>query len=292
MVIFSDFKTTVMRVLLFCILFYSTIQCHGQNDKSRLINKLESSPECLSVSSYVLASIYFKEGNIDSTDYYLNISITCDKTTLCRLVMCEKQAISQGIKPPPNTFLIYAKKSFPLIANSCSQSDIDKYKESQKSKKKITEANIDSTLLNTIKRIKYEDQRIRKDGFYERNLKIAQRIDSIHLHEIDSIIHKYGRYPGRSLVGEDNESVAAMVIHHNSIEAGRYLDILKNAVLSHDLGSDWYQIVLKRYLSVKYGLNSEQVNLIMISDAILSDWDDDMKDTYMEMKPFINIKIK
>lgn len=279
----------IMRFLVICIFYCVTFQCVGQNDKAKLINKIESSSECLSLSSYALAARYFNEDNIDSTDYYLNMSISCDKVTLCRFVLAEKQAIVQGIEPPSNRFLEYAKMSFPEIVSSCSQSDIDKWKENQKTGKIKSNNSIDSVLLKTIERIKYEDQKIRNDDFYSKNLIEAKRIDSLHLQELDSIIQVYGRYPGRSLVGADCQHVAAIVIHHNSIKAEKYLEVLKNAVISHELSYDWYQIVLKRYLLVKYQLNQNQIEKFMYSDVIISGLEDDIKSIYLEMRPYLNI---
>jgi hypothetical protein len=276
-----------MRKLLLVLFFFSLSTICQSQSKEVLLAQLKSSDGCLDVVSLAIASRYLSENNTDSTDYFLNQSIDCSLSALCRIERTAQEAESIGLKVTQPQILYYARRSHPDVIATCLNFDITSWSHSKTNTE--SESEIDTLTRNTLLNIEKEDQRIRQGDQYNTNIKLHQSIDSLHLVEIDRIIRKHGRYPGRSIVGPEAESIGALVIHHNSIIADKYLDVLHQAVKTGDLDNAMYQIVLRRFMNVQYDLTQEQINSFLALDVTQSNTSDDIYKIFQLMEPYLYI---
>lgn len=91
----------------------------------------------------------------------------------------------------------------------------------------------DTETLDIRKEEIYKKYNITKEQFERENWMIVQKYDSINIKKIDKIIAKYG-YPGKSLVGEPENTSAWYVIQHsNKIE--NYFPLIKKAGKKNEL---------------------------------------------------------
>ncbi len=128
-------------------------------------------------------------------------------------------------------------------------------KENERNKPVEDSTNFDMFLVEKLKKIERDDQRIRflalskkidektKDSLYVE----MQRIDSINLLKIDTIFKVYG-YPSKELVGKDGNFIPALIIHHSKDLATRYkyLPFLEDAVQKGLLFEGTLDMIKKR----------------------------------------------
>lgn len=95
----------------------------------------------------------------------------------------------------------------------------------------------------------YKKYNLTKEQFEKENWMIVQKSDSINTNKIDKIIEKYG-YPGKTLVGEPQNTSAWYVIQHsNKIE--KYFPIIKKAGKKHEIPKTLVAMMEDRLLMQK-----------------------------------------
>ncbi|WP_312133580.1 DUF6624 domain-containing protein [Empedobacter sp.] len=157
---------------------------------------------------------------------------------------------------------------------------------------------INSSLKDELIKIDHTDQKIRKIYFIPTILdsktdsialsnnidkhqvksfleKEMNKIDSINISKIDSIIKEHG-YPGNDLVGNNNSSIAWQVIQHSK-NPKKYLNLLKQAVDDKQLDFKYYALTLDKSLVYDkkpqiYGTQFFQVKLKSTDKAELILW--------------------
>lgn len=117
---------------------------------------------------------------------------------------------------------------------------------------------LDSSLIRELVQIEKDDQHYRllmdeatlssqKKEYWNKQIEL----DSQNLIKIDSIFKKYG-YPGRDLVGNDNEKTMFLVIQHSDIETmEKYLPYIKNEIQEHTLDPQVYAYLKDRINMIK-----------------------------------------
>ena len=114
-------------------------------------------------------------------------------------------------------------------------------------------------------------------GLKEILVKSMMKNDSINLLKIEEIIQKYG-YPGKSLVGENESSVAWEVIQHATFETRKkYLNLLKSTADKNEIRFTLYALTLDRVLMEenklqKYGSQGREVVLSKTKEKIMIIW--------------------
>jgi len=83
---------------------------------------------------------------------------------------------------------------------------------------------------------------------------IMQKIDSLNIIKVERIIVKYG-YPGKSIVGEPENTAAFYVIQHSN-KINKYYDLIEKAGKSGELPFKYAAMMLDRKLS---GEGKEQI---------------------------------
>lgn len=83
---------------------------------------------------------------------------------------------------------------------------------------------------------------------------IMQKIDSLNVIKVERIIAKYG-YPGKSIVGEPENTAAFYVIQHSN-KINKYYDLIEKAGKSGELPFKYAAMMLDRKLS---GEGKEQI---------------------------------
>jgi hypothetical protein len=114
-------------------------------------------------------------------------------------------------------------------------------------------AKFNKSLIDTLKKIKEDDQYYRKDTNLQsqnsKNLQIWEKqrlIDSLNLEKVESIFKKFG-YPGKKLVGTELSDVAFLVIQHASLEKQeKYFELMKLAVKERQLGKRNLALLIDR----------------------------------------------
>jgi hypothetical protein len=91
----------------------------------------------------------------------------------------------------------------------------------------------DTETLDVRKEEIYKKYNITKEQFERENWMIVQKYDSINIKKIDKIISKYG-YPGKSLVGEPENTSAFYVIQHSN-KIKNYFPLIKKAGKKNEL---------------------------------------------------------
>ena len=83
-----------------------------------------------------------------------------------------------------------------------------------------------------------------------------EKIDSLNLIYIEDLIEKYGRYPGKSLVGPSTGDVAFYVLQHAPLEVqAKYVDLILEAGKKNELKKRAVAMYYDRYL---IGINKPQ----------------------------------
>lgn len=84
---------------------------------------------------------------------------------------------------------------------------------------------------------------------FQRLQKLQADIDSSNLSYVEDLIAKYGKYPGKSLVGHSLRDVAFFVLQHSpdSIQA-KYIDIILDAAQDNELNKGSVAMYHDRYL--------------------------------------------
>ncbi|GLR15758.1 hypothetical protein [Portibacter lacus] len=114
------------------------------------------------------------------------------------------------------------------------------------------ENNLDFNTLLTMERINSADAKYRKGDktdWTKQNL-----LDRQNQKSIDSMFQIYNAYVGRSLVGEEYESVMWSVVQHSSLETmEKYLLVVHQAVKANELGKTPFKMLIDRYYGLKFG---------------------------------------
>ncbi|RZN81370.1 MAG: hypothetical protein EVB11_10530 [Winogradskyella sp.] len=116
-----------------------------------------------------------------------------------------------------------------------------------------------SEMVELVKEFKTKDQRYRKllisstldelkaDGSWQKQLDL----DEENSKTIKQILDKHG-YPGRSIVGYENESAVFLVIQHSNLELMEYgLPFVQKAIRNLDLDATYYAYLYDRIQLVK-----------------------------------------
>lgn len=87
---------------------------------------------------------------------------------------------------------------------------------------------------------------VEKEVLNEQLWKLQGKIDSVNLTRVEEIISRYG-YPGVSLVGNQTNKVAFLIIQHSKV-IDKYLPIIKTAAEKNELPFQLYAMMLDRSL--------------------------------------------
>lgn len=77
---------------------------------------------------------------------------------------------------------------------------------------------------------------------------LINKIDAENIVKIENIISKYG-YPGKSLVGEPENTTAFYVIQHNPNKIPQYLPLIEKSAKNDELPFKYYAMMLDRKLT-------------------------------------------
>lgn len=242
--------------------------------------KLITHPNETDLWNYIIASRYVKLNQLDSASHYIDKSYEISDYQICRMETSNRELMV--INPSTKTPLIisYIRLHKPNYVKNCNPDNVKAESIRRKNiKRKLSEQTFDQKLIACLRQIKIDDQKYRGQDFLK-NKDLQKRLDALNLNKVDSIIHHYGRYPGASLVGEEYDQIAAMVIHHNSIHAGKYIPILIEAIKGNDLDIGFFRILLKRHLHFKYSVT--ELELEQLNDG---QFEDRMKKLLFEIEP-------
>ncbi len=143
------------------------------------------------------------------------------------------------------------------IGSSSSESiSIEKYAQ---------ENGFDKDLVETINRIKIDDQRNRD------HQRLQGKYDTNNQKKIDSIYAIHQTYIGKSLVGDKFEHVMWAVIQHSNLSyMERYFPVVNSAVKNGELGQGALKFLIDRMYSIKYDYQvfGSQENVEMADDEI------------------------
>ena len=127
-----------------------------------------------------------------------------------------------------------------------------------------------NNLVETFEWIKARDKQYRIGK--NKDLDKQDQIDRENLRIIDSLYNEYCRYIGKSLVGEENQSVMWLVIQHSDIETmEKYLPILKKAVSDRELSETSLKMTIDRIYASKfnYQIFGSQIGVPLADEAII-----------------------
>lgn len=106
---------------------------------------------------------------------------------------------------------------------------------------------LDKSLIAVINQIGIADQ---KDRY---NDEVQNKLDLINQQKIDSLYNKYQTYIGRTLVGNQFNSVMWQVIQHSNLTyMEKYLPVVVTAVENEELGQEALKYLIDRIYSEKY----------------------------------------
>lgn len=114
---------------------------------------------------------------------------------------------------------------------------------------------LDQSLVRLMTSIVALDQKYRSDGkgHYLANLNQQNMIDSLNLLKVDSLFAHYGKYIGKSLVGESKEYAMWTVIQHAPLaRQEEYLPIIQTAVETGELKQGPFKMLIDRIYTRKY----------------------------------------
>jgi len=96
--------------------------------------------------------------------------------------------------------------------------------------------------------------------------KIMQKIDSINIEKVEHIIEKYG-YPGKTLVGEPENTAVFYVVQHSD-KISKYYKIIENAGKNKELPFRYVAMMLDRKLTSegKEQIYGTQVYMQMVNN--------------------------
>lgn len=127
-----------------------------------------------------------------------------------------------------------------------------------------------NSLVETFNWIKARDKQYRIGK--NKDLVKQDKIDRENLQIIDSLYQEYCRYIGKSLVGEENQSVMWLVIQHSNLETmEKYLPILKKAVSDKELPGVSLKMTIDRIYASKfnYQIFGSQIGIPLADKAII-----------------------
>ena len=112
---------------------------------------------------------------------------------------------------------------------------------------------LDLALVNKVNQVKIDDQKYRNESSIKLKSE-QQELDIKNQGIIDSLYSKYNTYLGRSLVGEELESIMWAVIQHSNTEKmAEYLPVIQKAVKENELDVVPFKMLIDRYYGLKYG---------------------------------------
>ena len=130
-----------------------------------------------------------------------------------------------------------------LVCEQSTPLDLNEY--SQKN-------NFDINLIMIINEISISDNKYRKDETTDWSKQSL--LDKKNQILIDSLFNKYGRYIGKSFVGEKFDFVMWSVIQHSTVDMmEKYLPIIQKAVEEKELEIVPFKMLIDRFYGLKYG---------------------------------------
>ncbi len=117
---------------------------------------------------------------------------------------------------------------------------------------------LDSNLILVLRDIHERDQRYRQKmqeaitpAMNKDYWRKQHHLDSLNLMQADSIFINYG-YPGRDIVGIDNEGIMFLVVQHSNLESmEKYLPFIKKEIENETLNPKYYAYILDRIQMIK-----------------------------------------
>ena len=272
-----------MKYLLFTLTLFFSFHSFGWSQSNKQIFTLENfEKEVLAYSPVKTENLTQKElnfgtmvleetkkatkqtpSNFNNADYFniLSAFLTLKESPENVVIAFQKFSASEGSCEYLMAFekdVMNNDKYIPLrkkwIANqlNCEKSgnykkeviDIDKY-----SKK----FNLQKDLVILINQIDISDKKYRAEGSSGWEEK-QQLEDSKNQQKIDSLFKIYGKYIGKSLVGDKFESVMWAVIQHSNEQMmEKYLPFVHDTYLDNELNVTPLKMLIDRFYGLKYG---------------------------------------
>lgn len=112
---------------------------------------------------------------------------------------------------------------------------------------------LDIALIKKLNQVKSDDEKYRKE--FSKELAHKQNeLDLKNQKTIDSLYRKYNTYLGKSIVGEEFETVMWAVIQHSNTEMmAKYIPIVQKAVEENELNVTPFKMLIDRYYGLKHG---------------------------------------
>lgn len=193
---------------------------------------------------------------MDERKQYIEIAfkkaIEKDWKSLCKVILSfngDLEVTKHGLYASiPEIYSQFYKKCGNTNLETKEKIDLESY--AQKN-------NLDLNLIKTIAKISKDDQAFRRDKekYYKNPNKLAMQtaLDKINQRAIQNLFNKYGKYIGRSLVGNKFESVMWSVIQHSNLELmEKYLPVIQKAVNDKELHITPLKMLIDRIYAIKF----------------------------------------
>lgn len=139
-----------------------------------------------------------------------------------------------------NNQILACKNATPTNAGSL---DLEEYSQQN---------NLDPDLITLVDKLLKSDEKYRKEDTTDWSKQSL--IDKENQRIIDSLYYVHQTYIGKTLVGEEFESVMWSVIQHSNLEMmERYLPIIQKAVADKELNVTPLKMLIDRFYGLKYG---------------------------------------
>jgi hypothetical protein len=181
------------------------------------------------------------KGNVDlAFSKFIATEGSCDYVLMMESIVSK----NDKYKPIIEAYTGHLEKCKQLEANASPEQSVEDY---------AAEHGLDIELLKTISLIEENDIKYRIGNQADFNEK-QPALDAKNQVLIDSLFQKYGKYIGKSLVGERFEVVMWSVVQHSSpAMMEKYLPIIHAAVKAGELDVVPLKMLIDRYYGLKYG---------------------------------------
>lgn len=193
----------------------------------------DSTGQCNGCKINIYASYYNLKEHKDTVFKYMNIAVSYDPYDACDVIYLANNAFSKLHEDALNPV------QWGQIKCVCDS----------------ILSTIDHDLVNTLKLMKIDDQKYRKEMTNKDNtvLWIKQNIlDSVNQFRVDSILLKYKTYPGKNLVGVTYQNALFLIIQHAPLSMQeKYLSLLKEAAKKNQMRKSNLCYIVDRILTAK-----------------------------------------
>ncbi|MCH7397989.1 hypothetical protein MM236_08310 [Belliella sp. DSM 107340] len=277
--------------LLFFMFFIICLSTNGQDYYTRIdyfpVQKSDVSDEKFRKANYILeqtyASIKKDSSNIVYADHF-NIATAFSLLREPKENIMKELNLAQekDLKSTATVFIMAVKspEHFQLTQHEFDSLHSKFQHIYNKEKLKVESFNIDEylsgekydrDLVEIMYLLDKHDQKYRKNEFIP---ELQTPLDIKNQTIIDSLYNQFGKYIGRSTVGEKFEHVMWLIIQHANIDMQeKYLPIVYTAVQNQDLKETPLKMLIDRIYSRKYGYQifGSQMGVDLAEEEVIKD---------------------